>query len=525
MRLDMSRPAIEAEARRLITERCLIAADIDKTLVEQLSQQGHERRYFLEDVAPELIRAARQGVNLAFITGNSMVELSDRFFFWLIEQLCFGRALELIGRFHFFCNSGGIYAHIPSTDEAIARLVAVSAKVAIPLDDALKSLMWEDPESHRRVIHPRFIDTSYIKRTSINLTDAAQVSEIVERVAAEFQQQLIDNVQEYAKIYRIDRLDPDGSYKENQGLSYELTDREGYNRLPSVDMRLVHYGSMEPYQTATVQITLKPVLSFRFALEPVRWVGKDFRSDLINSIQAELDKSGFDQYVARPGGRSSVDITLEKVDKAYAIEFLIDHLNLQPTRRKGLKYGSNAIYLGDEVIVGDGNDYPVTRVPGVLVLAVNPDRILVPSLSGVLVPSTILTGSEAVAEILGKFNNIAKELVKQYEKPGDAGRYPSNVRTAIEVFEERIFVSRIKDLIGNWNPTESASIEDLQVLHTFVTLMCRDDPVAHRWLAILVGELDAIMTHLAETSKNGEFSIIPQAYGTHAVRNHLDRKR
>ena len=83
-----------------------------------------------------------------------------------------------------------------------------------------------------------------------------------------------------------------------------------------------------------------------------------------------------------------------------------------------------------------------------------------------------------------------------------------------------MFVNRIKDLISNWNTTDNASIEDLQVLHTFVALMCRDDPVAHRWLAILVAELDAIMTHLSETNRIGAYPIVPPALGALApVRN------
>ena len=38
------------EARRLITEKCLIAADVDKTVLAQGEEE--ERRQFLENMAP-----------------------------------------------------------------------------------------------------------------------------------------------------------------------------------------------------------------------------------------------------------------------------------------------------------------------------------------------------------------------------------------------------------------------------------------------------------------------------------------
>ena len=109
----------------------------------------------------------------------------------------------------------------------------------------------------------------------------------------------------------------------------------------------------------------------------------DLRTILIKKIQDKLDSLGLNHYIARPGGRSSIDVTLEKVNKAYAMEFLIDKINLQGQTRLGKHFGSNAIYFGDEVIVGGGNDYPVTRIPGLLVIAVNPEKELIPFLSHV----------------------------------------------------------------------------------------------------------------------------------------------
>ena len=124
----MTPPSIEAEARRLVTERCLIAADIDKTLVEQLKQQDHERKFLLggDCSRTHSCRTPRCASSLYHRKQYDRTQRSV--FFWLIEQLCFAGAMELIGRFHFFCNSGGIYAHIPSDDEALERLARIRAK-------------------------------------------------------------------------------------------------------------------------------------------------------------------------------------------------------------------------------------------------------------------------------------------------------------------------------------------------------------------------------------------------------------
>ena len=102
-------------ARQPVAERCLIAADIDKTVLSQGG--GHERRQFLEDMAPELLRAALRGAHLAFLTGNSIQELSSRFLKWLVGYLDHTEHLELLARFHFFCNSGGVYSGLPTGQE------------------------------------------------------------------------------------------------------------------------------------------------------------------------------------------------------------------------------------------------------------------------------------------------------------------------------------------------------------------------------------------------------------------------
>jgi hypothetical protein len=211
---------------------------------------------------------------------------------------------------------------------------------------------------------------------------------------------------------------------------------------------------------------------------------------LAKRIQQELDRRGFDHFIARPGGTSSIDVTLDKLDKAYALQFIIDRLNVQGSSRLGEKIGTNTIYFGDEVIVGGGNDYPVTRIPGLLVFAVNPDRNLVPFLSRVFVPSTIRGGPSATADVLEELNRCAKELQLQFNSDRPT-------KTAVEELKVRLFSRRIKQKIEQLGPSTGHSVRDWQALHALVTLMCRDDEASNEWLSILVEELDGIMTHLA----------------------------
>jgi len=75
-------------AKRMITEPCLIAADVDKTLLEQLPAHKEERNRFLVGITPRLISAAEIGTNLAILTSNSMDQLCTRFLLYLLEELC-----------------------------------------------------------------------------------------------------------------------------------------------------------------------------------------------------------------------------------------------------------------------------------------------------------------------------------------------------------------------------------------------------------------------------------------------------
>jgi hydroxymethylpyrimidine pyrophosphatase-like HAD family hydrolase len=490
---------LEKEARRLFTERCLIAADIDKTLLTQSRVYDNEREEFLTKIAPQLLLAASYGTNLALLTGNSMHELCSRFLKGLIDHLCSINRIALLERFHFFCNAGGTYANFSNQNQELTSLFNSPRKRQNRGNEVFSSLTVS--KNGKLSIKPRYIDRDYIERSRIPEEDIQRIEDILKQIAKSYIDDLKRTHTTYEKGHNLDPL--------RKGDEFIL---------PCTDLRLVEYGIDNPLKQASVQITLKPILSFHHADKKLRskLVGRDLRSKVIAAIQSKLDENGLSHYLARPGGTSSIDITLEKLDKAYALEFLIDHLNLQGSARLGQKFGSNAIYFGDEVNVGGGNDFPVTKIPGLLVFAVNFDKELIPLLSHVLVPSTILEGPDATAEVLQDFNKCAYRMLRNFTPSVGKGKKKQNHQTAIESLKKEIFANRIVEKISNLKDTTDHSVEDWQTLHVFVTLMCRKDPAARQWLAILINELDAIMTQL--TTTNGKLQ--PIALGT----SHPDMK-
>jgi hydroxymethylpyrimidine pyrophosphatase-like HAD family hydrolase len=463
--------AMRSRARKLITEPCLIAADVDKTILAQVPDHEAERHLFFRVVAPLLVDAARLGAHVAFVTGNSMHELCTRVLRALLKQMEHSGDLPLLSRFHFFCNSGGVYFHFPE-----------GAFDASGSSSGIWKRLTSDRSTGDTTVNPRFIHTPYLDRTLIAPADLQPITNILQHASALYLADVRENVSEY----------------DNQ---YDLTDvtKDGEIIGPTVDMRLVDYFAHKAHSSGAVQVTLKPILSFRHArpgLAP-RLYEADIRTSITKHIQAEMDNSGLGRYVARPGGRGSIDVTLQRLDKAYALEFLIDHLRVEGTPRKQQQFGSNTIYFGDEVVIGGGNDYAVTRLPGVLVFAVNPDKELVPFISQVVVPSAIFEGPDATAQVLGWFNRCARDLLAEYREGQPA------VMTAIEALKHQYFTNRIEQKIGDLKRRQ-IPVDDWATLHTLVTLMSRDDPAARRWLSLLVEELDGIMTQLGTANSSGK---------------------
>lgn len=384
-----------------IASRCLIAADVDRTI---LAQTNSERTHFLQHVAPKLLDSARLGMKLAVVTGNSMSELTERFLKWLIDQLCHSDDLDLLPRFHFFCNSGGVYFSFPRCDSKIAALLDPHQDKQRDPSKRVLEVLTEAGDDGARIVRPRFVDTAYLARTQIPSDEAAAIQAVLEQSAQQYYADVskrrtkLSRMYDLAKVSKNDELCP-----------------------PTVDLRPIKYRMESATIEAIVQLTLKPILSFRHGYtcdKQAQLFEKDLRTEVIADIQKKLDNIGLGHYEARPGGRSSIDVTLEKLDKAYAMQFIIDHLNLQGHTRRRRRFGANAIYFGDEVIVGGGNDYPVTRIPGLLVFAVNPDKALIPFLSHVFVPSSILEGPEATADVLTELNKIARNSLKALNARG-----------------------------------------------------------------------------------------------------------
>ena len=206
-------------------------------------------------------------------------------------------------------------------------------------------------------MRPQFVHAGYLERTLIHKEDIKSICRVVRDAAERYVGQLESGESEYA-------------------VRCDLSSITHHDRFiaPGPETRQLEYCSLRFRHTAAVQVTLKPVQSFlqaRGGFES-ELVGNDVRTTFVGWIQESLDLEGLGKYGARPGGRTSIDITLEQLDKASALQFLIDHLRLGDSRRRGQPFGSNAIYFRDEVMVGRGNDYPVTRIPGLMVFAVNP---------------------------------------------------------------------------------------------------------------------------------------------------------
>lgn len=482
------------EARRKLTNPCLIATDVDKTILAQIDDKEDERLRFVRNVAPQLIRSARLGVNVAFLTGNSMKELSNRILKWLIEQLCNAQELYLLEKFHFFCNSGGVYVNFSSSDSKLSQVMNKGETERINAKDVLTIITKVD-STGELIIRPRFVDSSYLNRTSISENDIKEVISVMESVSEEYFSELTKKKDKFSETYDLDKV----------STGNKLT-------RPYVEKRFVYHGSDRTPNSHSVQITLKPVLSFRHGKteqkrDKLFKTESDLRKKYINKLCTSLEKKGLGIYVPRPGGRTSIDVTIEKLDKAYALRYLIDHLNVQGSSGKGQLFGSNTIYLGDEVIVGGGNDYVVSRIPGLFVLAVNEDKHLVPFSANIYVPHTLFQGPEASTDFLTDFNKKADELLKQHDSVANnsAKKGYTVFGNSVTEYKKDLFINRIKAKLTSLGTVSS---DELQIMHALVSLMSRNDTHERQWISILVNELNDIMAKLAVNRK-----AIPTALG------------
>lgn len=457
------------DAKTFITNPCLIAADIDKTFLNKgCVDEGQE---FIRKLAPELLKIASSGTNIAVVTGNSIKELSSRFLKYLFRYLENNSEVKVLSRFHFFCNSGGVYFHINEADLRSHR------------KGNLNRLIFETKNPNQ--IRAKFINKEYLQKTKINTADIEKIKVALEIEWRDYIIDLKKNIKSYQKEYYINREPKTNCDFFKYPIELALDGNE------HIDIR---YLNFEKDAQSTVQITMKPVLSWKHAINPEKKFNNDKRSEVINCIHKRFDQMGLTNYVASSGGNTSIDITKSKLDKSYAIRFLIDFLGIEGNERKGEKFGSNVIYLGDEVISGGGNDFPLTKIDGVLVLAVNKIPEYVPFKSRVIIPNE-LTGPDASAMVLSDFNNIIQLELTKWTKKISGNNYPK--KNAIQLFKEQWFMKKIHEKLQT-KLADKLTNEGLQVLYTFISLIYRNDLSAQKLTNILVNELDEIMEALDE---------------------------
>jgi hydroxymethylpyrimidine pyrophosphatase-like HAD family hydrolase len=474
---DVADPAVTLNPARLVAGRCLIASDIDRTL---LSHEADEAAEFFRTVAPHLVHAAQLGTRVAVLTGNSVHQLVSRFLDLLVQELCHCQRLELLGQFHFFCSGAGVYAHFPVTDPEIRDLLEHSNDPALATR-VLDALRCRD-RTGSWTLRPRFVNSEYLERCRLDsnhghLPETEHVVlSILREVGEEYVEEFASKAATLARSY---------------DLSLVTTD-DGILAQPHVDVRSIQYGTMHA-PPAIVQMTLKPVLSNYMRLQGAAQAAEDPRTMVVSAVQTRLDSEGLGHIVARPGGRSSIDIALRKVDKAYALSYLIDRLNVQG-QSVGERFGSQTIYFGDEITVGTGNDYAVTRIQGLTVFAVNGINRPAPFLSSVFEPFPMLSGPQATALVLQKYNEIAQKQIASMSRGNT-----TNVHTAVDILKRRIFGARIDRKLSELrNSRTDITGDDWQGMHAYITLLSRPDRDARGYLATLRDLLDMMLRNDVE---------------------------
>lgn len=447
----------------LFEHNCLVAADVDKTLVTQEDKED-EMYKFKMLICPELMKLAEKGINLAFITGNSMNELASRLVKWILEEINVHSCYNVLSKLHFFSNSAGVYFYL-NPDYILSNIDLKKESKAAILEKMEKEIFISD--NGILMINPKFINTEYLERTRIRQHDVMNIREILEKIKTEYNGMFKNNRKRYETNYNIygsDEPIPAGIAKE-----YCYIVKDGYDAA-KLEERKVKYLEKGLERDCIVQFTIKPVLSFRYAKD--RFVKKLFNNDLrtliIDRVNEELKVKGLTNYLAKAGGRSSIDITPKRVNKKYALEFIIDHLNVQGSDEQP---GSNTIYFGDEVIVGGGNDYEVTKIEGITVFAVNKDRQFVALRSSVILPSGVNDGPEATYIILSKLNQI----VMEYNEHGSE-HYP------VELLKRQIYIDGIRKRIHEEAFVDQLSTQSLNVLYTITKLLAINDKHINSWI-------------------------------------------
>jgi hypothetical protein len=445
----------------------LVAADIDRTLLEQ--RPGEHWEFFLKMGNP-LVQAAE--LDFAVITGNSMEQMTRRFLTPLVQTMCRTGKVDRLSHMHFFCNSSGVYAHFPTQHGSLARFAAAQERHRHGSEVDSRKVLARMLDGD--AIRPEFLNEAFLNETYIPPDHLDSIERILEKYAEEYFNDIEAQRAVLSTDYNLD----------------ELCDSKRPSRIakPKVERRemlgpalIGHPSKRRTAAKFSVQITLKPVLSFRHARTPAPKPGRDKRTEVIRKIQQALDEGGLDAYLARPGGHSSIDVTRRALDKSFGLAWLIERLGVAGVQHRGEAYGANTVYLGDEVIAGGGNDYAITKIPGVLVFAVNEDRSLVPFLNGVVIPFADAHGPAASARLLQELNGVL-ELADQ---TGDL--------QVVKTFREQFFRKRLRaGFEVLLQRPENIDPMVLQALHAFLRLASQNAPNTRRWTQTLASLLDLL---------------------------------
>ena len=492
----------ENSIKNKLMGRCLVAFDLDKTVLELGRDEGVS--FIINHFGP-IKSIAEMKFKIAAITGNRMDEVIKRFSIPLLDMLCkYDKInLNLIKQFHLFSNGGGVYVNFKDEDftELEKKLVSqTEADRRAIIKNYFFKLNGKEIE-----FKSRFIDEIYIERTQIVKKDVEIIADILEDFKIQYWNEFINNYESksYRNYYIYDKKTENESKlqknikeaKKNNKSLFPLTDKEGQYLMPFVDKRHVLYGNN---LEACTQITLKPVLSYKF-LKRNGFQESGPRKLLIQAIQKKINQHPeiIRRYIVKAGGRTSIDITLEVVNKKYAIEYLITKEDLQGVG-KDKEMGSETIFLGDEVVLG-GNDIDVADIPGILVLAVNPDKRLVPFKSNIIV-NYHFTGPAATTDWLNELNKSATKLLDNcLEDEKLRSKYLSNHRTALDEFKLAFFRHRIKEQIEYFN--EINHVDVFSTLYVIITLLLRPEQ-SQQFAKLFLNHIDELFKIFEDIKHN-----------------------
>lgn len=482
-------------AKEKLTRGSLIAFDLDKTVLEQGNPD--EIEIFERSICYTIIHLVDQGYNIAAVTGNSFEQLSKRFTKSLIKELCHYRKLELLDRFHLFCNGASVYIRFPEED--IRHLVQYQNE-----KDLMNCYLHSEEELNKfsmleifddksaKAISYKFVDHKYLEQTKLNDDELEILTSIADNLVEKWWNKNIrkglnktDNSNIRSNFYinfeggleniLNEEMKIECELSENKDACiYEAYDNKNDLRKPKAQLRPVKANNGIIYHP---QIAVKDILSHRHAKNNITYA-QDHRMLLIDKIKKELDKKGINKIAVTPGGRSTIDIAEQDSNKKEAISYLIRQLNIKGDKKKGEGEGINVLFFGDEVVLS-GNDYEVNDIKDIQIFAVNACPEKVPINSQIKIPRVQMIGPRATDHILMKLSLITADLLGEYENDCKKGvkkpRYGN--KTSVHLFREIIEKEIIREKLHNTlslYEIGNTNLNILKAISTLVTVLTRE---------------------------------------------------